>query len=133
MDERRWSWWRRALALVLLSALGTAIHSRELIAAALTFNPVPATAESLERGARQWTLTCAPCHGPQAHGDGPLADSLPRRPKDLSRMAAPPVLPDGIIAYRIANGRNGMPAWKSVIGPDETWDLVNFIRAQKRP
>ncbi len=36
------------------------------------------------------------------------------------------------LAYRIANGGEVMPAWKGVLSADEIWDLVNFIRAQRR-
>ena len=61
-----------------------------------------------------------------------MSASLRKRPKDLTRIATPPVFPDGVVAYRIANGGDVMPAWKSVLSPEEIWDLVNYIRAQRR-
>jgi hypothetical protein len=35
-----------------------------------------------------YTTFCTACHGSAGRGDGPLAASLPRRPADLSRLAA---------------------------------------------
>jgi mono/diheme cytochrome c family protein len=35
-----------------------------------------------------YTTYCTACHGRTGRGDGPLAASLPRRPADLSRLAA---------------------------------------------
>jgi len=72
------------------------------------------------------------CHGPQGRGDGLATAALPRRPKDLTRIARSPVFPDGVLAYRIANGGEVMPAWKAALSEQEIWDLVNFIRAQHR-
>jgi len=72
---------------------------------------------------------CAACHGAEGRGDGPAAGALSQRPEDLTQIAAPPYFPDGVVAYRIANGGEVMPAWKSVLKADEIWDLINFIRS----
>ena len=79
-----------------------------------------------------WKQDCEACHGAQGRGDGPVTASLSQRPQDLTKIAKPPIFPDGVLAYRIANGGEVMPAWKSVLSPEETWDIVNFIRAQAR-
>lgn len=39
-------------------------------------------------GAALFKTYCSSCHGPDARGDGPLADSLRYRPADLTRVAA---------------------------------------------
>jgi mono/diheme cytochrome c family protein len=57
------------------------------------------------------------------------AAALTQRPEDLSRIAPPPVFPDGVVAYRIANGVNAMPAYKSTLSETEIWDVLNFIRS----
>ena len=41
-------------------------------------------------------------------------------------IAPPPIFPDGVVAYRVANGTRFMPAWKSVLSPAQIWDLVHF-------
>jgi high-affinity iron transporter len=43
----------------------------------------PAAAPDLARGAHLFAETCATCHGPQGHGDGPAAASLKPPPADF--------------------------------------------------
>jgi len=54
---------------------------------------------------------------------------MPRRPDDLGKIAGPPIFPDGVVVYRIANGKRLMPAFKAALSEDELWDLLNFIRS----
>jgi len=37
--------------------------------------------------------------------------------------------PDGDFAWKIANGRGPMPAWKQSLKPNQIWDAVNFIQS----
>ena len=115
-----------------LVVLGILVYYRSILLAAVTQNPTPRNAASISRGAAIWRRTCAVCHGPEGRGDGPVTASLPRKPKDLTRIARPPIFPDGVLAYRIANGGVVMPAWAGVLSEQDIWDLVNFIRAQHR-
>lgn len=118
-----------AMPLALL-ALGLAVHYRALLLAAFASNPTPNDPASIARGATIWASTCATCHGPEGRGDGPVTAQLAKKPKDLTRIARPPVFPDGVLAYRIANGGVVMPAWGGVLSERDIWDLVNYIRAQ---
>ena len=115
---------------VILALSALALYYSELLVAAIATSPVPRTAASVEHGQVLWKQYCEVCHGADGRGDGPLAASLPRRPKDLTKIALPPIFPDGIVAYRIANGGGVMPAWKSVLNTQDIWDLVNFIRSK---
>ncbi len=118
------------MALVLCAGLGLYYH--DLLRAAVTLNPIPNSPQSVDRGRQLFQQDCAACHGAQGRGDGPATAALRKRPKDLTRIAAPPLFPDGVVAYRIANGGEIMPAWKSVLRTDDIWDLINFIRSQRR-
>jgi mono/diheme cytochrome c family protein len=111
---------------------GVALGHRDLLQAAVTANPVPRSSLSVARGQALWKADCEACHGPQGRGDGPATAALRKKPKDLTRIARPPVFPDGVLAYRIANGGEVMPAWKGALAEQDLWDLVNFIRAQRR-
>lgn len=122
---------RVAIGLVLL-ALGLSVYYRALLVAAVTPNPMPHEPKSISRGAAIWATTCAACHGPEGRGDGPVTARLPKKPKDLTRIAPPPIFPDGVLAYRIATGGVVMPAWAGVLSEQDIWDLVNFIRAQHK-
>ena len=91
--------------------------------------PIPYGVASVLRGAPLYAERCAGCHGAHGNGDGPLADSLPRRPPDLAaRLAA---RREGDLLWSIGHGVAGttMPAYGS-LAEDRVWDLLNFIRAQ---
>jgi putative copper resistance protein D len=124
---------RRVTRLLWIAAAiglaAAALIYRDLLRAAVTLNPVPADQQSRARADALWKLDCEVCHGSEGRGDGVAAVALPRKPKDLTRIARPPIFPDGVLAYRIANGGVVMPAWKNVLTERDIWDLVNFIRA----
>jgi hypothetical protein len=71
-------------------------------------------------GAELYSVFCASCHGPQAHGDGPVAATLKPVVPDLTRIAARSggTFPaervratiDGQSAPR-AHGTRSMPVW----------------------
>jgi len=82
--RRLWAGWLTTLALVgiasgarVLEARGRAAHGD---APAQTTTPVPS-------GATLYRTYCAVCHGPDAHGRGPLASSLRVAPTDLTQLA----------------------------------------------
>jgi mono/diheme cytochrome c family protein len=127
-----WQQWKSSrwvlLAFALL-CLGAGIYYADLLKAAFARNPIPRTAESITRGRLLFQQQCAICHGERGLGDGPVAASLKEKPDDLSKIARPPIFPDGIVVYRIANGKNLMPAFKATLSEPQLWDLLNFIRS----
>jgi mono/diheme cytochrome c family protein len=74
----------------------------------------------LESGRRAYEIHCSNCHGPDAAGDGPLAELLSVQPTDLRRM---PLDADGNFPFtrlsRVIDGRetvrghglSEMPVW----------------------
>jgi mono/diheme cytochrome c family protein len=105
---------------------------KELLTAAFQTNPYQGSAESVARGEANWTAHCQVCHGPDGEGNGPASAQLSAKPKDLTMVALPPIFPDGIMAFRIANGKNTMPAWNQAFTPEEIWDLVSYIRSKSK-
>ncbi len=101
--------------------------------AAARRNPVAADAGSIARGKKLFETNCVVCHGPGGRGDGPAGAGLNPKPADLTEMAGEHS--DGDFAWKIANGRGPMPAWKSVLQENQIWDLVNFIQSlgDKKP
>lgn len=97
-------------------------------------NPVPVNLRSLKRGEVLFDRYCVTCHGPEGHGDGPLAGPpfgsngpfgmvLPiGGPTSMAKLFS-----DGHIYTTISLGRGRMPDYKR-IPPSERWDLINFIR-----
>jgi mono/diheme cytochrome c family protein len=90
-------------------------------------NPIPASKESIARGRELFQTHCATCHGKDARGDRPTAAPLDPKPVDLKAMAGQHS--DGDFAWKIANGRGAMPAWKGVLDEKQIWELVNFIKS----
>ena len=125
-------WIRRLGSLLLAGLLVSALVKKDLLLAALKTNPYQGSSTSVARGEALWVQHCFVCHGADGVGDGPVAAQLPVKPKDLTLIALPPIFPDGIVAFRIAYGKNTMPAWGEAFSPDEIWDLVSFIRSKSK-
>lgn len=89
-------------------------------------NPVRANGDSVRRGARVYVAHCAGCHGDDGRGGGSGGRNLNPPPSDLVALA--PLYSDGDIAWKIANGRGAMPAWKNSLKDRQIWDGVNYIR-----
>jgi mono/diheme cytochrome c family protein len=125
---------RKRIVIIAVTAIAAVcLFYADLLASAFARNPFPRSAESVARGRTLFEQHCAACHGASGHGDGPAAASLATPMDDLSDLAPPPYFPDGVVAYRIANGKNLMPAWKTLLSENEIWDLLNFIRSLPPP
>jgi mono/diheme cytochrome c family protein len=98
--------------------------------AARRSNPVPEDAAAIERGQKLYAQFCANCHGQNGRGDGPLAAALNPKPANLAERAGHHT--DGDFAWKIANGRGVMPAYKNQLTENQIWDLTHFIQNQKK-
>jgi mono/diheme cytochrome c family protein len=92
-------------------------------------NPYPVTPESLRAAQAHWVDHCASCHGLDGSANTPLGQNMYPQAPDM-RDAGTQGLSDGELYYIISNGVRftGMPAWGSEHTPEETWQLVSFIR-----
>ncbi len=129
---------RRGLSLtggvaLLLGGGGVAVRLLSVAAYPTSFfqSPVPYTAPSIIAGAHLYADQCATCHGATGRGDGPAVQSAASSRLDLAAgdVAAQS---DGDLFWWITQGRsNGaMPAFGNVLGTDQGWDIINFLRAQ---
>jgi mono/diheme cytochrome c family protein len=109
----------------------TGVHWASPVAAAARANPIKSDQTSLARGKQSYFQYCSSCHGATALGDGPTGVMLNPKPANLASMAGKH--PDGDFAWKIANGRGPMPAWKTVIKEGQIWDLVNYLQALEKP
>jgi len=82
------------------------------------------SAEALERGKQAYTTNCIACH--KADGGGLVGPNLTDafwihgdKPTDLYKVVAEGVLP------------KGMPAWKPVLGPTTTQEVVAYVLTMK--
>ena len=91
-------------------------------------NPVAVNAGSIADGKTLWSTHCKSCHGAKGLGDGPKAAQLKTEPGDLSKSDIQGQT-DGSFFYKISQGRDDMPSYKSKIpDQDDIWSLVNYIR-----
>lgn len=124
-------------ALVLLS-LGSVSSAqswqipRGALNEASPFSPTPAF---LARGKRLYASHCAKCHGPEGKGDGPdKTNDVAHRPADLTNAFRAGLNPDGVMFYKIWNGRAQpmMPAFKTRLTRSDVWAIVEYVKTLRK-
>jgi len=117
-----------AVALVM-TAIGARAQSDWVIPkeAATLANPLTVNADLLARGARIFQSRCRKCHGPEGKGNG--SDSDPKHPAADLTLPEVGMYPDGVLFYRVWNGRRPMPAFKTELEKNDVWTVVAFVRS----
>ncbi len=92
-------------------------------------NPLASSEQVVEAGKREFSVYCAPCHGPTGKGDGPVsAKFIP--PTDL----ASPFIQENTDGWFYGTMRNGvrlMPRYGTELTEEQSWQIVTFIRTFK--
>jgi putative copper resistance protein D len=135
---KRWQSSRRiGLPVALtISALAVGLYALAVEAFPETYRPIPIPfeAKSIAHGMTLFAENCVPCHGPQAKGDGMLANTVPKKPVDLLTEPHAGMHTPGDLFHWLTNGipGTGMPAWGEKLSDKERWDLVNLVHAISR-
>ena len=95
-------------------------------AAAAKKNPLAGKPDAIAAGKQIFTTTCAPCHGPNGHGDGPAAAALNPRPANFSSPAIAGDS-DGALFWKLSEGRGAMVAFKASLSETQRWELVSYL------
>ncbi|MGH7986561.1 MAG: c-type cytochrome [Candidatus Binataceae bacterium] len=90
-------------------------------------NPYKATPERLSHGKFLFVTDCAPCHGENGMGDGPVEHLLHHPAFDLMKGVVRNI-PDGFIYGYIRNGGIWMPSYNDAMSQEERWDVVMYLR-----
>ena len=92
-------------------------------------NPLPVTAQLLERGRERFTIYCSPCHGQLGDGNGitkkigAMAVVANLHDQRIVEMA------DGELFYVITHGRNLMGAYGPNVPVGDRWAIIAYLRA----
>ncbi len=127
-----------AAALVAVAAPGAVRQDSQgwqiPAAAAAEVNPVPASPKMLERGRELFRSKCQKCHGPAGLGNGPDADP-DHPPGNLTDPKRAPRNPDGVMFYKIWNGRSDpkMPAFKTDMPREDVWTVIHYVKTLRQP
>src|SRR5262245_42226025 len=91
----------------------------------LTVNPTVVAA-----GQKLFSKNCQRCHGKLGKGDGPDAEPKHRKDMDLTNPARVDDNPDGVVFYRIWNGRKSpkMPVFSRELTKEQAWALVAYVQ-----
>ncbi len=94
-------------------------------------NPIPMSPQSVEQGRAAYTYFCIQCHGVDLTGYGTVGQSFSPLPSDLTSGG---VLgqSDGELYYKIRMGYNRHPPLFDTVSAEDTWSLVNYMRALNR-
>lgn len=93
-------------------------------------NPAAPSAESAARGKPLYVKNCLACHGATGDGKGPVAARLGFWAGNLTRGDEMAQKTDGELFWKIAQGRDPMPAFRKEKGLTDTqmWEIVNYVR-----
>jgi mono/diheme cytochrome c family protein len=96
-------------------------------------NPIPRSDQVVAKGKQIYRSKCQRCHGVAGKGDGPDADP-DHRPDDLTDAGRAARNPDGVIFYKVWNGRKKpkMPAFSADLGRDEVWTVVHYVKTLRQ-
>lgn len=90
-------------------------------------NPIRYDVGSVEEGKLLFAQHCLQCHGYWGEGNGIVGLTMNGRPANLLRLAGKQS--PGAFAWKIAQGRGAMPAYRDTLSEDEIWHLVNFVES----
>lgn len=99
--------------------------------AARLVNPVPRTAETMEKGRALYAIYCRVCHGALGNGLPTLTSAYGAKPADL-RIKRLAQSADGTIYHVIMVGKNAMPSYAYELKEDERWSVIHYLRALQR-
>ncbi|MEJ2263194.1 MAG: cytochrome c [Anaerolineales bacterium] len=102
-----------------------------LIAGQPASQSVPASNDSVQRGQVLFGIICAVCHGKAGDGNSPLSGFFSPHPADLTSESIQS-LSDESIYLVITEGRALMPSMAENLGPEERWDVINYVRTLKK-
>lgn len=106
----------------------TALHEGKVGDQLVASIPIPVDEKLLRRGQERYNIYCSMCHGRTGYGNGMIVQRGYRRPPSfhVARMRNET---DGHFFDVITNGFGSMPAYRPMIGAEDRWAIVAYVRA----
>jgi mono/diheme cytochrome c family protein len=98
--------------------------------AATEKSPLTVNDAVIANGKKLFGSKCQRCHGPNAKGDGPDGEPEHQEDMDLTVAARAARNPDGVVFYKIWNGRSSpkMPVFSEELSKEQVWALVAYVQ-----
>lgn len=90
--------------------------------------PLNVDATLLARGAKQFAISCEPCHGAGGFGGGVMAPNLTAKRPPALRTPPVSALPPGMMFKVITDGFGRMPPYGWQMPPELRWAVVAYVR-----
>lgn len=90
-------------------------------------NPFKGNAKATAEGKRIYEQMCVLCHGIKGKGNGEAGLTLDKKPANFLAFKFKKES-DGVIFWKITNGKAPMAAYEELLTEDQRWQLVNYIR-----
>jgi mono/diheme cytochrome c family protein len=119
-----------AMALALLAGIGYANQSTS------TKVVIPVSKTSASNGKQMYVNYCAPCHGVDGKGQGPVASALKKQPANLALLSKnnrgrfPSTHIMSVLEFGAANPSHGtaqMPVWGPMLGHMDASNAENNV------
>jgi mono/diheme cytochrome c family protein len=97
-------------------------------------SPLTVDAKVLAQGKATFKSKCQKCHGPNGLGDGPDADPDHAEDMDLTRSSRAAKNPDGVMFYKVSNGRKNpkMTPFKDQLSEEQIWAVVAYAKSLRK-
>jgi mono/diheme cytochrome c family protein len=97
-------------------------------------SPLTVDDKVLAAGKNVFKNKCQRCHGPSGRGDGQDADPDNQQDMDLTNPKHADRNPDGVIFYKVSNGRKKpkMPAFKDELSEQQIWSVVAYVQTLRK-
>jgi len=98
--------------------------------AATEKSPLTVNDAVIANGKKLFGSKCQRCHGPNGKGDGPDGEPEHQEDMDLTVAARAARNPDGVVFYKIWNGRASpkMPTFSEELSKEQVWALVAYVQ-----
>ena len=102
--------------------------SQESAVGALAVAPLVVTSAALQRGAAQYHIYCAVCHGERGDGESLMARNM--EPPKPASLITPPVslMPASVIAAIVSDGVGPMPSFSSELSPADREAVAAYVK-----